>query len=209
MSKGKRRIYRRQYKRLLAELTGKVFDNGNLWCEEFLAIDRHFLPVLTTLDVNLWHTDLIEYLHKVHIGGAVEILMVLYRFPSELVLEVEEEGCGHIGIWTALVENLQDALTTVVCYLLLGSYCLITCGCKQSHSNCFEDNLFHISFCYFVVLLFDIRYCDIRCCDIRYSMLRYSMLFEFCPVRTVSRLSAIAPVLLQVRIQDQLVLREW
>ena len=89
------------------------------------------------------HADFVEHLYEVHVGGAVEILVVLYRLPSELVLEMEEEGCRNVSIRAALVEYLEDALTAVVSNLLLGSYCLETCGCKQSHSDGFENNLFH------------------------------------------------------------------
>ena len=123
----------RQDECLLAKLTGQVFDDGYLRGKEVFSIDGHFLPVLTALDVDLGHYNLVEHLHEVHIGGFVECLVVLYGLAPKLVLEVQEEACRYVLVGAALVEHLKDALTAVVGYLLLGSDGLNAGGCKQNH----------------------------------------------------------------------------
>ena len=41
-------------------------------------------------------------------------MVILYGLASELVLEMQEECCWNIGVRTALVEHLKDALTAVL-----------------------------------------------------------------------------------------------
>ena len=113
MGQCKRRIYCRQYESLTFKLTGKVLNNGYLWFKEILAIYGHFLPILTTLDINLGNGNFIEYFYKVHVCGTVEILMILNSLASEFVLEMQEESCRHILVRAALVEHLKDAFALI------------------------------------------------------------------------------------------------
>ena len=139
-----RRIDGGQNEGLTFELASQILDDSHLRLEEILAIDGHLLPVLTSLDVDLWHSNLIEHLYKVHVGGTIEVLVILYGLASEFVLEVEEESCRHILVGTTLVEHLKDAFTLAVSYLRLCADGLYASCCEEHHGEDSYLNLFHI-----------------------------------------------------------------